>query len=130
MAPPMSGVHCADGILYSTHNLFGSADPSGLYYMPRGQPPRAVLTSYFGMPFDAPRGVAVREEDGSVWFVDAGYGGAPRVYRFEPETGDVRVMVGPGGGLVRPWAVAVDGETVYVADVGREDGEEEGVEGG
>lgn len=85
------------------------------------------------MPFDAPRGVALREEDGSVWFADAGYyGGLPRVYRFEPETGDVRVMVGPGGGLVRPWAVAVDGETVYVADVGREDGEGEGVgvEGG
>ncbi|KAK0746500.1 hypothetical protein B0T18DRAFT_153380 [Schizothecium vesticola] len=124
MALPTSGAHCAEGILYATQAMFGSPDPSGLYHMPRGQRPRAVLTSYFGAPFDAPLGVAVREGDGSVWFADVGYGGAPRVYRFEPGTGELRVMAGPGGGLVRPLGVAVDGETVYVVDAGREEEEE------
>lgn len=92
-------------------------EPGGLYYMPRGQPPRAVLTSYFGTAFVTPRGLAVRVEDGSVWFTEAGVFDAPRVFRFEPETGDVRAMAGPGG-LIRPWGIAVDGETVYVVDAG------------
>ncbi|KAK1834257.1 Gluconolactonase [Podospora conica] len=123
MAMPMSGIQHGSGTLYSTQALFGSPEPSGLYHMPLGQPPSAVLTSYYGTPFDAPRGVTVHEKDGSVWFADVGFPGAPRVYRFDPSTGEVRVMVGSAGGLVRPWGVALDGETLYVLDCGKEDEE-------
>lgn len=69
----------------------------------------------------------VSRKDGSIWFTDPSYGHEqefrPRpklpnvVYRFVPETGELRVMA---DGFVKPNGIAfgVGEEVVYVTDTG------------
>jgi gluconolactonase len=101
-------------------------NPSGLKIV-QPKPPyetRTLLSSFRGRPFNSPNDVAVHK-DGSIWFTDPIYGseqgfrGAPQlpnqVYRFDPSTGDVRVVA---DGLGRPNGVTFspDEQTLYITD--------------
>jgi gluconolactonase len=72
--------------------------------MPRNAPPQALVTNWHGRDFNSVNDVVVSKKDGSIWFTDPCYGyeqGFRRrpelpnqVYRFEPETGELRVVAG------------------------------------
>jgi gluconolactonase len=93
---------------------------------------RTVLASHWsGKRLNSPNDVVVAA-DGAIWFSDPTYGidgdyegdaaeseiGASNVYRIDPETGDVTVVVGD---RVKPNGLAFsrDGKSLYVADTGR-----------
>jgi gluconolactonase len=102
---PSGGVAYNDGvlngILYCAQGDLQS--PAGLVHMESEYPfrMREVLSNYHGRRFNSPKDAAVHS-DGSVWFTDPIYGydqglrPAPelpnQVYRFDPHTGDVRIM--------------------------------------
>jgi len=164
MPMPASGAAFSDGILFCSQGTLAPGS-GGLFYMPRGRPPQAVVTEYFGRDFNSLHDVAVRsrgegsddgaddatssgsgakrrrsggadgdgpeEESGSggggvsFWFTDPTHGFEQdfrkkpqlpcHVYRFDPETGDLRVVA---DGLGRPTGLcfAPDGATVYITD--------------
>ncbi|EFX05390.1 smp-30/gluconolaconase/lre-like region containing protein [Grosmannia clavigera kw1407] len=113
----------ADGILYCAQ---GSPNPgtSGLFFMPRGRPPQALVTSYYGHDFNSVHDVACAP-DGSLWFTDPCHGferefrKTPQlpchVYRFDPASGELRVVA---DSLQRPTGICIspDASTVYVTD--------------
>lgn len=109
---------CAQG----THN-----SPGGLVLLdPSSNPPAStpLLTHYRGRAFNSPNDVVVHS-DGSAWFTDPVYGWeqgfrpAPQlpsqVYRFDPVTGDVRV-VADGFGRPNGICFSPDERVVYVTD--------------
>lgn len=69
--------------------------------MPRKTPPKALVTNFHGREFNSVNDVVV-SKDGCIWFTDPTYGyeqdyrPQPKlpnhVYRFNPETGDLRVV--------------------------------------
>lgn len=99
--------------------------PSGLFYMPFNQPPRAVVTSYYGRDFNGVRSCCVCPRDGSVYFTDPHYAAErefrptpalpPHVYRYDPSTGNLRAVA---DGLGRPDGIAIGpaGDVLYVGD--------------
>lgn len=128
---PSNGVDMANGgVNYKNGVLFcaqGSMiNPSGLYYIPYSAPyaSEVILADFYGRPFNSVNDVVVHS-DGSIWFTDPAYGFGegyrprPRlpnqVYRFEPQTGSVRVVVDtilhPNGICFSP-----DEKTLYVTD--------------
>lgn len=123
MSMPAGGTWYRDGMVFCSQGT-SDAGTGGLYHMPRGQPPVAVVTNYFGRDFNSVRHVAVAQ-DGSLWFTDPrdGYHNGLRpepklpchVYRYDPTTGDLRVVA---DGLVRPHGIAFspDKSTLYVLD--------------
>jgi len=92
--------------------------------MPRGTPPRALVTNFHGRDFNSVNDVAVAK-DGCIWFTDPCYGNeqefrqAPKlpnqVYRFNPKNGDLRVVA---DGFGRPNGICFnpDESVVYVTD--------------
>lgn len=92
--------------------------------MPRGKPPQALVKNFHGRDFNSVNDVVVAK-DGSIWFTDPCYGfeqdfrQKPRlpchVYRFDPDTGDLRVVA---DGLGRPNGIAFspDEKIVYITD--------------
>lgn len=120
---PNGGVNYKDGILFCAQGT-AQAGTGGIYYMPRGKPPQAFVTNFHGRDFNSVNDVVVAK-DGSVWFTDPCYGfeqdfrQRPKlpchVYRFDPDTGDLRVMT---DGLGRPNGIAFspDEKTVYITD--------------
>jgi gluconolactonase len=165
MPMPASGAAFSDGMLFCSQGTLAPGS-GGLFYMPRGRPPQAVVTEYFGRDFNSLHDVAVyhssteesgngdgngngdgensggrnsrrssgdggAEDDGgsggavSFWFTDPCHGFEQdfrkkpqlpcHVYRFDPETGDLRVVA---DGLGRPTGLCFspDGRTVYVTD--------------
>jgi len=105
----------------------GSArQPSGLFLMdacfPHGT--EMMVAGFHGRPFNSVNDVVVHS-DGSVWFTDPVYGYEqgyrPRpclpnqVYRYEPQTGDIRV-VADGFGRPNGICFAPDEKTVYITD--------------
>lgn len=124
MPMPAGGTAYANGMVFcSQGNL--TQGTGGLYYMPRGKPPEALVTEYFGRDFNSPYDVALTR-DGALWFTDPCRGfdrnirNSPvlpcHVYRLHPETGELRVMA---DGLSRPTAIAFssDESTAYITDV-------------
>lgn len=123
MTMPAGGTAYANGMVFCSQ---GSVTPGsgGLYYMPRGKPPEALVTGYYGRDFNSPHDV-VLAKDGALWFTDPCHGfeqdfrGKPvlpcQVYRFDPASGDVRVVA---DGLGRPTGIAFspDEGTAYVTD--------------
>lgn len=92
--------------------------------MPRGKPPEALVTGFYGREFNSPHNVTLTS-DGALWFTDPYYGfenGIRKrpvlpchVYRFHHGTGDLRVVA---DGLVRPMGIAFspDESTAYITD--------------
>ncbi|KAG4442182.1 hypothetical protein IFR05_002340 [Cadophora sp. M221] len=120
---PNGGVNYKDGILFCAQGTAQSGT-GGIYYMPRGKPPQALVTNFHGRDFNSVNDVVVAK-DGAIWFTDPCYGHEQdfrqrpklpcHVYRFDPETGDLRVMA---DGLGRPNGIAFspDESTLYVTD--------------
>ena len=116
-----------DGVLFCSQ---GTLEPQsgGLWYMPLGKPPVAVLRSFFGRPFnslqDVARGKGSRGHS-AFWFTDstAGFGQELRphprlpgqVYRFDQGTGELRV-VADGFGSPAGIALSPSEDTAYVTD--------------
>ncbi|CAG8962159.1 hypothetical protein HYFRA_00005206 [Hymenoscyphus fraxineus] len=99
---PNGGTAYREGILFCAQ---GSVVPGtgGIYYMPRTAPPQALVKGWYGREFNSVNDVVVTR-DGGIWFTDPCYGfeqGFRRrpelpnqVYRFEPTTGECRVVAG------------------------------------
>jgi len=121
---PNGGVNYRDGILFCAQGSLH--EPGGLVYMEAKRPHRTtpLLNNYHGRPFNSPNDVVVHS-DGSIWFTDPIYGYEQgfrpmpqlpqQVYRFEPWTGDVRV-VADGFGRPNGICFAPGEEIVYVTD--------------
>ncbi len=89
----------------------------------------ALVTHHAGKRLNAPNDVVVKS-DGSIWFTDPLYGISndyeggrqvseqpPALYRFDPETGDIRVMAGDFDGP-NGLAFAPDESRLYVSETG------------
>ena len=125
---PNGGVNHGQDILFCAQGDAADA-PSALVSVSPSPPYAAtpLLDNFHGRRFNSLNDVVVRS-DGSVWFTDPTYGHAQgirtppelpnQVYRFEPRTGDVRVVA---DGFERPNGItfAPDERTAYVTDTGR-----------
>lgn len=125
---PSGGVRYDDGILDGV--LFccqGDLEaPSGLIQVEADYPfrLRTLLDNYHGRRFNSPKDVTIHS-DGSIWFTDPVYGydqgNRPppelpnQVYRFDPHTGDVRVMA---DGFGRPSGICFSPyeKVCYISD--------------
>jgi gluconolactonase len=113
-----------DGILFCTQGDY--RDAGGLVHMEPDYPYRTtvMLNNYLGRRFNSVSDCVVHS-DGSIWFTDPIYGfeqgqrAKPelpnQVYRFEPSTGDVRV-VADGFGRPKGICFSPDEATVYITD--------------
>ena len=102
------------------------ANPGGVVHMDI-EPPyksRTLIDGYHGRPFTSVNDVVVHQ-DGSIWFTDPIYGYEQgfrpkpqlpcQVYRFEQDSGDIRV-VADGFGRPNGLAFSPDGATMYITD--------------
>ncbi|KAL1305534.1 hypothetical protein AAFC00_007144 [Neodothiora populina] len=118
------GVNYRDGVLFCDQ---GDHDtPSRLVYVHAtlSDEPSILLDNYHGRSFNSMNDVVVKS-DGSIWFTDPIYGFEQgirpepqlpsQVYRFDPATGDVRV-VADGFGRPNGISFSPDEETVYITD--------------
>ncbi|TGO66931.1 hypothetical protein BOTNAR_0051g00100 [Botryotinia narcissicola] len=120
---PNGGVNYQDGILFCAQGN-RSAGSGGIYHMPRSSPPKPLVTNFHGRHFNSVNDVVVAK-DGSIWFTDPCYGWEQdfrlkpklpcQVYRFDPITGDIRVVADDFG---RPNGIAFspDESVVYITD--------------
>jgi gluconolactonase len=123
MPMPAGATPYRDGMLFCAQGGLDIA--GGLFYMPHRQPPRPLVTHYFGRDFNSPRDVLV-DPRGFLWFTDPMHGAEAdfrpsplipcQVYCFSPATADLRVVA---DGLGRPHGLAISpgGDTLYVSDV-------------
>ncbi|KAK2623528.1 hypothetical protein QTJ16_007082 [Diplocarpon rosae] len=120
---PNGGVNYQDGILFCAQGT-ATAGTGGIYYLPRGAAPTPMVTNFYGRDFNSVNDVVVAK-DGAIWFTDPCYGHEqdfrqrPKlpcmVYRYEPTTGDLRV-VADGFGRPNGIAFSPDGSVVYITD--------------
>ncbi|MCJ1253724.1 hypothetical protein MMC24_001536 [Lignoscripta atroalba] len=118
------GTNFRDGLIICAQGSL--KEPSGLIYMEAKRPHKTttLINNYHSRPFNSPNDVVVHS-DGSIWFTDPIYGyeqgfrpkpQLPQlVYRFNPATGDIRVMA---DGFGRPNGICFspDEQTVYITD--------------
>lgn len=124
MTMPAGGARYPGGMIFCSQGGLAEGSAGGLHFMPRGKPPEALVTGFYGRDFSSPYDVAI-SQDGSLWFTDPcrgfelGFRRRPvlpcRVYRFHPESEDLRVVA---DGLSRPTGIAFssDESTVYITD--------------
>ncbi|KAH0562685.1 hypothetical protein GP486_002642 [Trichoglossum hirsutum] len=124
-AMPNGGVNYLDNVLFCVQGDSDS-NPGGIYYLAKGATRAAALiTNYHGRPFNSPSDVIVSQKDGAIWFTDPIYGfeqdfrPSPQlpnqVYRFDPKTGDIRV-VADGFGRPNGISFSPDESVVYITD--------------
>lgn len=118
------GVNHADGILFCGQGSL--TQTGGLFQMSVDPPYKSslVVGEFYGTQFNSLNDVVVHS-DGSFWFTDPIYASvqgirpAPKlpnqVYRYDPATGNVRV-VADGFGRPNGIAFSVDEKTVYITD--------------
>lgn len=123
MTMPCGGTAYSNGMVFCSQGslIQGSG---GLFYMPKGKPPEALVTSFYGRDFNSPHDVCLTK-DGALWFTDPCHGFEMefrqkpvlpcRVYRFSPESGDLRV-VADGLGRATGIAFSHDESTAYITD--------------
>lgn len=118
------GTNYRDGLILCAQGSL--SEPAGLIYMEAKQPHKItpLLNNYHSRPFNSPNDVVVHS-DGSIWFTDPIYGYEQgfrpkpqlpqQVYRFDPATGDIRVVA---DGFGRPNGIAFSPteETIYITD--------------
>ncbi|KAM0165716.1 hypothetical protein ACHAQE_002257 [Botrytis cinerea] len=120
---PNGGVNYEDGILFCAQGN-RNAGSGGIYHMPRSSPPKPMVTNFHGRQFNSVNDVVVAK-DGSIWFTDPCYGWEQdfrlkpklpcQVYRFDPLTGDIRV-VADGFGRPNGIAFSPDESLIYITD--------------
>lgn len=121
---PNGGVnYINDSIIFCAQ---GSANTGtgGIYHMPRSSAAKPLVTNFHGRDFNSPNDVVVAS-DGSIWFTDPCYANEQdfrqrpklpnQVYRFDPRTGDIRV-VADGFGKPNGICFSPDEKIVYVTD--------------
>lgn len=114
------------GILFCAQGHKSDSEPGGMVVM-EIQPPYATKTlidGFHGRLFNSVNDV-VTHTDGSIWFTDPTYGHQQdfrhkpqlpnQVYRFEPATGDIRV-VADGFGQPNGLCFSPDEKTMYITD--------------
>lgn len=120
------GINYKDGILFCAQG--SHTETGGLVWMSPEAPytydTEVILDNYRGLPFNSVNDVVVHS-DGSIWFTDPAYGAeqgiraeqqlANQVYRFDPKTGDTRV-VADGFGKPNGICFSPDEQTVYITD--------------
>lgn len=118
------GINYANGLLFCAQGSL--TQKGGLVWMSPEPPYRteAIVNSYRGYEFNSTNDVVVHS-DGSIWFTDPAYGFeqgirpepqlANQVYRFDPKTGDIRV-VADGFGKPNGICFSPDEQTVYITD--------------
>ena len=124
------GVNYQSGILLCAQGNLTHTGADGIVFIPSLTPPytaHSLIRTFHSRPFNSVNDVIVHPLDKSIWFTDPTYGHhqgirpAPQlpchVYRFEPATGAIRVML---DGLVRPNGLCFspDLQTLYVTDTG------------
>jgi hypothetical protein len=92
--------------------------------MPRGSAAKPLVTNFHGRDFNSPNDVVVAS-DGAIWFTDPCYANEQdfrhrpklpnQVYRFDPVTGDIRV-VADGFGRPNGICFSPDEKIVYITD--------------
>jgi gluconolactonase len=120
---PNGGVNFKDGILFCAQGT-AQAGTGGIFYMPRGAPPKPMVTNFHGRDFNSVNDVTVAR-DGSIWFTDPCYGNEQdfrqrpklpnQVYRFDPLSGVLRV-VADGFGRPNGICFSPDESTCYITD--------------
>lgn len=124
-------INYKDGILYCAQGTLSR--PAALIWMNATAPykTKTLLDNYHGKRFNSLNDLDIAS-DGAIWFTDPTYGfmqgftPAPelpnQVYRFEPETGDVRVVA---DSIQQPNGIAFspDERIVYVTDTAASSGE-------
>lgn len=125
MTMPCGGTSYANGMVFCSQGSLTKGS-GGLFYMPRGKPPEPLVTGFYGRDFNSPHDVCLAK-DGALWFTDPHHGFEMefrqkpvlpcRVYRFSPESEDLRVVA---DGLSRPTGIAFshDEQTAYITDTG------------
>lgn len=123
MSMPAGGTAYAQGMIFCSQGSLAEGT-GGLYYMPQGKPPAPLVTGFYGRDFNSPHDVTMTK-DGALWFTDPCQGfemdfrrkpALPcHVYRFHPESGDLRVVA---DGLDWPTGIAFshDESTAYITD--------------
>ena len=118
------GTNYKDGIILCAQGSL--REPSGLIYMEAKRPHKTttLLNNYHSRPFNSPNDVVVHS-DGSIWFTDPIYGyeqgfrpkpQLPQfVYRFDPATGDIRV-VADGFGRPNGLCFSPGEDVLYLTD--------------
>lgn len=121
---PNGGVNYTDDSIIFCAQGSATTGTGGIYHMPRGAAAKPLVTNFHGRDFNSPNDVVVHS-DGAIWFTDPCYGNDQdfrqrpklpnQVYRFDPKTGDIRVMA---DGLGRPNGICFspDEKTVYITD--------------
>lgn len=118
------GINYRDGILFCAQG--SHTETGGLVWM-AAEPPyrtKVIVDTYRGYSFNSVNDV-VLHSDGSIWFTDPAYGVeqgirpeqqlANQVYRYDPKTGDIRV-VADGFGKPNGICFSPDEQTVYITD--------------
>jgi gluconolactonase len=121
---PNGGVnYINDSIIFCAQGT-ATTGTGGIYHMPRGGAAKPLVTNFHGRDFNSPNDVVVAT-DGSIWFTDPNYANEQdfrqrpklpnQVYRFDPKTGDIRVVA---DGLGRPNGICFspDEKTLYITD--------------
>lgn len=118
------GTNYRDGLVLCAQGSLN--EPAGLIYMEAKRPHKTttLINNYHSRPFNSPNDVVVHS-DGSIWFTDPIYGYEQgfrpkpqlpqQVYRFNPATGDIRV-VADGFGRPNGICFSPDEMTVYITD--------------
>jgi len=121
---PNGGVnYVEDSIIFCAQGS-ATTGSGGIYHMPRGSAAKPLVTNFHGRDFNSPNDVVVAK-DGAIWFTDPCYANEAdfrqrpklpnQVYRFEPQTGDLRV-VADGFGRPNGIAFSPDEKTCYITD--------------
>jgi gluconolactonase len=121
---PNGGVNYIDDSIIFCAQGSAASGTGGIYHMPRGSAPKPLVTNFHGRDFNSPNDVVVTS-DGSIWFTDPYYAHEQdfrqrpklpnQVYRFEPKTGDLRV-VADGFGKPNGICFGPDENVVYITD--------------
>lgn len=123
MTMPCGGTAYVNGMVFCSQGSLTQGS-GGLFYMPRGKPPEPLVTGCYGRDFNSPHDVSLTK-DGALWFTDPCHGFEMefrqkpvlpcQVYRFMPESGDLRVVA---DGLGRPTGISFsnDEQTAYITD--------------
>ncbi|KAI9647853.1 hypothetical protein NHQ30_004241 [Ciborinia camelliae] len=118
------GIKYKDGVIICDQGSMTS--PGGLVFMNATAPyaTQTLINNYYGVEFNSPNDVHVTS-DGALWFTDPTYGSwqgirpqpqlPPQVYRYMPETNDIRVVA---DGLQEPNGITFspDEKTAYLTD--------------